>query len=52
MEAEQAALADQALTEFAASYGLEVPGVEPAVADAPAAGPPAKDMGPAAKEGQ
>ena len=25
MEAEQAALADQALVEFAASYGLEMP---------------------------
>ena len=52
MEGEQAALADQALSEFAASYGLEVPGAEPAVAEGPAAGPPAKDMGPAAKEGQ
>ena len=52
MEGEQAALADQALSEFAASYGLEVPGAEPAVAETPVAGPPAKDMGPAAKEGQ
>jgi len=56
MEAEQQALADQALTEFAASYGLEMP-VAPAQA-APAAeaaaaappAPPAKDMGPAVKE--
>lgn len=55
MEAEQAALADQALTEFAASYGLEMPPapaqavtVETAAPAPPA--PPAKDMGPAVKE--
>lgn len=50
MEAEQLALADQALTEFAAAYGLEAPAVaaaEPAVAPAPAV----KDMGPAVKQG-
>jgi phage shock protein A len=50
MEAEQLALADQALTEFAAAYGLEVPGAaKPAIAaEEPAAtpAPPAKDMGP------
>ncbi|HPC84559.1 MAG TPA: PspA/IM30 family protein [Thermoanaerobaculaceae bacterium] len=50
MEAEQAALADQALSEFAASYGLEMPGV--VAAEEPIAAVPAKDMGPAAKEGQ
>jgi phage shock protein A len=51
MEAEQAALADQALVEFAAAYGLEVPG-EPIVAAAPEAAPtpPVKDMGPATTE--
>ncbi|HOX27030.1 MAG TPA: PspA/IM30 family protein [Candidatus Krumholzibacteria bacterium] len=50
LEAEQQALADQALTEFAAAYGLEVPppagGTEGA-----AALPPPKDMGPTVKEG-
>jgi phage shock protein A len=50
MEAEQQALADQALTEFAAAYGLEVPGAaKPAIAaEEPTAAPapPAKDMGP------
>jgi len=50
MEAEQLALADQALTEFAAAYGLEVPGAaKPAIAaEEPTAAPapPAKDMGP------
>jgi phage shock protein A len=47
-EAEQAAMADQALQEFAASYGLDMP-AEPA---AETAGPatPAKDMGPAVKQ--
>jgi len=49
MEAEQAALADQALNEFAAAYGLEVPATAPAEADAAAPAPPAKDMGPAEK---
>lgn len=51
MEAEQQALADQALTEFASSYGLEMPPAPaqaiPAAEAAPAApAPPAKDMGP------
>lgn len=52
MEAEQQALADQALTEFAASYGLEMPPAPaqaaPAAEAAPAApvAPPQKDMGP------
>jgi hypothetical protein len=56
MEAEQQALADQALTEFAATYGLEMPAatvqaapVAEAAAQAPMA-PPTKDMGPAVKE--
>jgi phage shock protein A len=45
LEAEQQALADAALTEFAAAYGLETP---PAAASAEAAPPPpaAKEMGP------
>jgi phage shock protein A len=43
-EAEQEALADQALVEFAAAYGLEMPGAEPAKEEAK---PVAKDMGPA-----
>lgn len=49
LEAEQQALAEQALTEFAASYGLELPPAEKAAAgQAPA--PPAKDMGPQVQE--
>ena len=54
MPAEQQALADQALTEFAASYGIEMPAsAEPAAADGPAStpAPPAKDMGPEIKQG-
>lgn len=51
LEAEQAALADQALAEFASAYGLEVPAAaEPAASEVPAA-PPLKDMGPAVQEG-
>ena len=50
MEAEQQALADQALTEFAAAYGLEVPPVRTA-AESPSPAPPTKDMGPGVKEG-
>jgi len=49
MEAEQQALADQALSEFAAAYGLDVPPAE-AATETPAAPPPARDMGPV-KEG-
>jgi len=45
MEAEQQALADAALTEFAAAYGLEAP-PEKAAEGAAAAPPPAKEMGP------
>ena len=44
LEAEQEALADAALNEFAAAYGIEAP-AEEASAQAPAP-PPAKDMGP------
>jgi hypothetical protein len=45
LEAEQQALADAALTEFAAAYGLEAP---PPSTSAEAAPPPpaAKEMGP------
>lgn len=51
MEAEQQALADQALTEFASAYGLDMPTPEK-VEEAPAeAKPPMKDMGPAVKQG-
>lgn len=50
LEAEQQALADQALTEFAAAYGIDMPA--PAAAEsAPTTPPPAKDMGPTVKEG-
>ena len=45
-EAEQEALADQALAEFAAAYGLEMPGAAPAALDTESK-PVAKDMGPA-----
>jgi len=50
MQAEQQALADQALTEFAATYGLEMPAQEAAPA---AEAPPTavKDMGPGVSEG-
>jgi len=52
LEAEQAALADQALTEFAAAYGLEMPAPEPAAEETGAApAPPVKDMGPGLTEG-
>jgi phage shock protein A len=51
-DAEQEALADQALTEFAAAYGLEMPVAEADKAKAPAAAePPVKDMGPGVSEG-
>lgn len=56
MEAEQEALADQALVEFAAAYGLDMPAgeVAPAVEDAAEEAeeaPPAKEMGPSVTEG-
>ncbi len=50
LEAEQQALADQALQEFATAYGLEVPAVE-GEAQAPSAPPPSKEMGPKVSEG-
>jgi phage shock protein A len=50
-EAEQEALADQALNEFAAAYGLEMPAGEPVEQTEEAAAPAVKDMGPAVKEG-
>jgi phage shock protein A len=51
-QGEQEALADQALNEFAAAYGLEVPGAPQAAPEASApAAPPAKDMGPTEKQG-
>lgn len=51
MEAEQQALGDQALAEFASAYGLDMPAAESAPAETDAAAPPAtpaavKDMGP------
>ena len=50
LEAEQQALADQALSEFAAAYGLEMPAAEAeAAAEEPA--PPLKEMGPEVSEG-
>ena len=45
MEGEQQALADAALNEFAAAYGIDMP-ADKAAAPAAAAPPPAKDMGP------
>ena len=45
-EAEQEAMADQALAEFAAAYGLEVPPETEAEAPDKAPTPPVKDMGP------
>jgi phage shock protein A len=46
MEAEQQALADAALTEFAAAYGLEMPAEKGGEKAAAAPPPAAKDMGP------
>ena len=44
---EQKALADQALTEFASAYGLEMPAAEPAASSPAAPAPtPVKEMGP------
>jgi phage shock protein A len=50
MEAEQDALAEQALAEFAASYGLDMPATESPV-DEPEKSKPLKDMGPVESEG-
>jgi hypothetical protein len=48
LEAEQAALADQALSEFAAAYGIEMPAEAAAAPAEPEAekAPAVKDMGP------
>ena len=46
MEAEEQALADAALGEFAAAYGIDMPADKAAEAEAPAAAPPAREMGP------
>jgi len=51
LEAEQQALADAALVEFAAAYGLEMPPAEKAAEAGAAPAPPAKDMGPEVKQG-
>lgn len=54
MEAEQQALGDQALAEFAAAYGLDMPAAEQEPAEETTSSqpaPPVKDMGPATKEG-
>ena len=54
MEAQQQALGDQALAEFAAAYGLDVPAEEPATLAEERTGSsaaPIKDMGPAVSEG-
>ena len=45
LEAEQQALADAALGEFAAAYGIDMPAEKASEAAAPAA-PPAREMGP------
>jgi phage shock protein A len=51
LEAEQEALADQALTEFAAAYGLDMP--EEPLAEAPSEeAPVVKDMGPGVTESE
>lgn len=51
-EAEQQALADQALVEFAAAYGLEMPAAEePKKVEVSTPAPPVKDMGPGVSEG-
>ncbi|MFZ0429002.1 MAG: PspA/IM30 family protein [Acidobacteriota bacterium] len=49
-EAEQKAMADQALTEFAAAYGLEIP-PEAAEKEVKPQAAPVKDMGPELAEG-
>jgi phage shock protein A len=50
MEAEQSALADQALAEFAAAYGLDMPAVE-GESESTEAPTPSRDMGPSVSEG-
>jgi phage shock protein A len=46
MEAEEQALADAALGEFAAAYGIDMPGEKAAAAESAPAAPPAREMGP------
>ncbi len=50
MEAEQQALADQALTEFAAAYGLDMPAPAAPEAEGASAAAPVRDMGPEAEK--
>lgn len=52
MEAEQEAMGEAALAEFASAYGLEVPAAETAAPEAEAEAPPpqVKEMGPAVSE--
>jgi phage shock protein A len=51
MEAEQQALGDAALAEFASAYGLDMPAAPVTEAAAAEPAPAQKDMGPAVKEG-
>ena len=46
LEAEQQALADAALGEFAAAYGIDMPAAEKAAEGEAKAAPPAREMGP------
>ncbi|HET6265442.1 MAG TPA: hypothetical protein VFD95_11320, partial [Usitatibacter sp.] len=46
LEAEQQALADAALGEFAAAYGIDMPAGEKAAEGEAKAAPPAREMGP------
>jgi len=50
LEAEQQVMAEQALNEFAAAYGLDVP-EEPEAAKTPPAKPAQRDLGPGVPEG-
>lgn len=52
MEAEQEAMGDAALAEFAAAYGLEVPTPAAAQQEAPSAAPATRDLGPAQTESE
>jgi hypothetical protein len=51
-EAEQQALADMALADFAAEMGIEIAGAAPAESQAPAAPAGTKVMGPSEGQGQ
>ena len=50
MEAEQAAMGDLALAEFASAYGIDLPAEASSEAPAAPAASPVRDMGPALKE--